>query len=555
MEQIKQSENLGMEQIIKNKGKLSIQWPLTIVTVGLLLFVVFFLALKPDETVGVINTLFSATMSGAGPFLLLLDVVFIVICFGLAFSRYGKIKLGAGKPQFSMFSYIAMMACAALASASMFWSFTEWSYYCVTPGLGIVPFTREAMEISMGYAFFHWGLLAQCVYVIIGVVTAYALYVRKMNTMSMSLIAEEMMGNFKFKKPVGRLIDLLVVFCTLGGLSVSLGLGIPVIAGGVHRVTGLEVNFPMQVGIVLVLGVIFSLSSFVGTAKGMKFLSDNTVKLLMVLVGFIFIFGPTSFIQKLFVSSLGYMVEYMPRMATFTDPILNGGFAESWTIFFIAFPMTYAGLMGVFVAKISRGRSIKSLVLSCMFGISVGTWVFFAVNGGLAMHREITGQFSLIDVVQNGDAYGAIFKILDTLPLGGVLAVVYTIVVVGFICTTLDTASLALASTTTKGLDKDNNPSAVTRLFWCVMLTLIPLALMFSGASFNALKSLAILVSTPLAIVLLFLIIGLFKWIKEDRKTPGMLRFVEDDMVDFGICYDEVELECEEIIIESEVEV
>ena len=122
----------------------------------------------------------------------------------------------------------------------------------------------------------------------IGLVTAYALYVRKMRTLKMSKIAEEMMGNFKLKKPIGRLIDLIVAFCTLGGLGVSLGLGIPVIAGGINRVTGIEVNFLMEVIIVLVLGVIFSLSSFVGTARGMKFLSDNTVKVLFVLIAYIF---------------------------------------------------------------------------------------------------------------------------------------------------------------------------------------------------------------------------------------------------------------------------
>lgn len=535
-----------MDQIEKKEAKLSIQWPLTIVSVGLLFFVVIFLALKPDLTVGMINKIFDATMSGAGPFLLMVDVAFIAICFGLAFSRYGRIKLGEGKPEYSTFSYIAMMACAALASASMFWSFTEWSYYTITPGLGIEPLTQDAMEMSMGYAFFHWGLLAQCVYVTIGLVTAYSLYVRKSRTLSMSLIAEDMMGDFRFKKPIGRLIDLIVVFCTLGGLSVSLGLGIPVIAGGISRVTGLEVNFFMQVVIVLVLGLIFSLSSFVGTARGMKFLSDNTVKLLGIFVAFVFVFGPTSFIQKLFVSSLGRMVQNMPSMATFTDPITNGGFAEAWTIFFIAFPMTYAGLMGVFVAKISKGRSIKSLVFNCMFGISIGTWVFFSVNGGLAMHREITGQFSLIEVVKSGgDPYGAIFQILNTLPIGIILAVVYTVVVAGFICTTLDTASLALASTTTKGLDKNNNPGPKSRLFWCAMLTLIPLALMFSGASFDALKSLAILVSTPLAVVLLFLLIGLLRWLKIDRRTPGMLHYVGDDMVNFGRTYEECQEELE----------
>lgn len=521
-----------MQKLDSRKRKLEIQWPITILCVALLLFAVGFLAVKPDATVAVIDKAFQATMSGAGPFLLLFDAALIIVCFAIAVSPYGKIKLGEGEPEYSMFSYIAMMACAALASASMFWSFTEWAYYVITPGLNVEAHTQQAMEISLGYSFFHWGFLAQCVYVAIGLITAYALYIRNLHTVKMSLIAEDMMGNFRFKKVIGRIIDVLVIFCTLGGLGVSLGLGIPVIAGGISRVTGIDVSFPLQVGIVIVLAIIFSWSSFVGTGRGMKFLSDNTVKVLIGLIAFIFIFGPTSFIQKMFVSSLGQMVFNMPRMALFTDPISNGGFAEAWTIFFIAFPMTYAGLMGVFVAKISKGRSIRSLVLSCMFGISVGTWIFFGVNGGLAMDRELSGEYSMVKEIMNGDPYQGVFTLLDTLPLGVVLAVVYTICVAGFICTTLDTASLCLASTTIKTLDENNNPSAASRLFWCVMLTLIPLALMFSGASFDALKSLAILVSTPLAVVLLFMMIGLLRWMKADGETPGKLQFVKNMMAE-----------------------
>lgn len=515
-----------------DKKVLDIHWPITIVSVAILLFMVGFLALRPDLTVGAISRIFNAAMSGLGPFMLLLDLFLIVICFWFAFSKYGRIKLGDGKPEYSMFSYIAMMACAALASASMFWSFTEWAYYNVTPGLGLEAMSLEAMEVSMGYAFFHWGFLAQCVYAAVGLVTAYAIYVRKMKTTRLSAIAEEMMGGFRYKKPIAKVIDLIVVFCTLGGLGVSLGLGIPVIAGGINRVTGIEVSFLMQVLIVVGLGVIFSWSSFVGTGRGMKFLSDNTVKLLFVLLVFIVVAGPAEFIQKIFVSSLGQMVQHMPAMATFTDPITNSGFAEAWTIFFIAFPLTYAGLMGVFVAQISRGRSVRSLILCCMLGISIGTWVFFAVDGGLAMHREVTGQFSMIQEVISGDPYRGVFSLLDTLPLGAVSATVYTVCVIGFICTTLDSASLALAATTAKSLDEKNNPSPIIRLFWCAMLTLIPLALLFSGASFDAMKQVAILVSTPLGLVLLLMVFGLLRWMKEDRKKPGMLLLVKDEMDD-----------------------
>lgn len=516
----------------KQKSTHHIQWPLTIISIVILLLMVGALALRPDEAVAGIDRIFQAAMSGFGPFLLLFDVFLTIFVLALAFSRYGRIKLGDGKPEYSMFSYIAMMACAALASASMFWSFTEWAYYVVTPGLNFEAHSREALEISLGYAFFHWGFWAQCIYALIGVVSAYALYVRKQTSLKLGSIAEEMMGQFRYRRVVGKIIDLIVMFCTLAGLGVSLGLGIPVIAGGINRVTGLDVTFGMQVIIVLVLAVVFSWSSFVGTGRGMKFLSDNTVKLLFILLAFIVVVGPTEFIQKIFVSSLGTMVQLMPSMATFTDPLVNGGFSEAWTIFFVAFPLSYTGLMGVFVAKISKGRTIRSLVLSCMLGISIGTWVFFAVDGGLAMYAETTGQFSIIEEVMNGDPYRGVFGILDTLPLGTVSAIIYSVCVAGFICTTLDAASLCLASTTTNSLDKENNPGNRLRLFWCLMLTLVPLAIMFSGASFDALKQIAILVSCPLAIVLILFALGFLRWLKHDRKVPRMLLFARDEMDD-----------------------
>ena len=262
----------------------------------------------------------------------------------------------------------------------------------------------------------------------------------------------------------------------------------------------------------------------------MKFLSDNTVKVLFVLLVFIYVVGPTSYINKMFVHSLGVMCNNMLSMATFTDPILDSGFSEAWTIFFVAFPLSYTGLMGVFVAKISKGRSIRSLILSCMLGISIGTWVFFAINGGLAQNAEITGEFSIINSIKEGTPYDGVFRVLDTLPFGTVTAIIYVVCVAGFICTTLDAASLCLASTTTNSLDEENNPDNRLRLFWCLMLTLVPLAIMFSGASFDAMKQIAILVSIPMAIVLLFFGLGILKWLKTDRKMPGMLLFAPDEM-------------------------
>ncbi len=503
----------------KKKG---LNWTLTIVSVGVLFVIVAMLAIRPDQTIAGIKNVFDKVLEGTGPFMLVFDLFLIVFCFAVAFSKYGKIKLGEGKPDYSTFSYIAMMACAALASASMFWSFTEWAEYIITPGLDIEPYSDEAYNVAVGYTFFHWGFLAQCIYVLVGLATAYAWYIRKAKSLKMSDVVAKMLGDNPkhpaLKKAIMWLVDLVVIFITLAGLGVSLGLGVPVIAGGINAVTGLPANFLMKVIIVIGLGVIFSWSSFVGTGRGMKFLSDNTVKVLFAFLIFVLIAGPTTFIFKNFVNGVGQMGGNFINMALFSDPIQQTGFSEAWTIFFIAFPLSYTGLMAVFVAKISKGRSIKELVLCCMLGISIGTWVFFSVNSGVALDRELSGVFSMVGEVEHGDPYAGVFTLLNTLPLGKVLAVVYTVCVIGFICTTLDTASLALASTTSDKVDKDNNPNKMWRLFWCMMLCLLPLAMMFSGADFEAMKQIAILISIPIALVMCFMVYKLVVWFKEDRK-------------------------------------
>ena len=531
-------EGGNMTDNTSNKKK-GLNWPLTIVSVGILFIIVAMLALRPEQTISGIKNVFDAVMEGTGPFMLIFDLFLVIFCFYLAFSKYGKIRLGEGKPDYSTFSYIAMMACAALASASMFWSFTEWAQYIITPGLDIEPYSDEAYNIAVGYTFFHWGFLAQCIYVLVGLVTAYAWYIRKAKSLKMSDVINKLIGDDdkhpKLRKAVLWIVDLIVIFITLAGLGVSLGLGVPVIAGGINAVTGIPVTFGMKVIIVVGLGIIFSWSSFVGTGKGMKFLSDNTVKLLFAFLIFVLIAGPTSFIFKTFVNGVGQMGQHFISMALFSDPIKQTGFAETWTIFFIAFPLSYTGLMAVFVAKISKGRSIKELVLCCMLGISIGTWVFFSVNSGLAMDRELSGVFSTVNEVKNGDPYAGVFSLLNTLPLGKVLAVVYTLCVCGFICTTLDTASLALASTTSDKVDKDNNPNKMWRLFWCVMLCLLPLAMMFSGADFEAMKQIAILIAIPIAIVMCYMIYKLRVWLKEDKCKY----FIEEEVT--GLPLDTIE--------------
>jgi BCCT family betaine/carnitine transporter len=407
------------------------------------------------------------------------------------------------------------MICAALAATAVFYSFIEWSYYYTAPAFGIAANTQEAAELSLPYAFFHWGFSVQVIFVLTAVAMAYAVYIKKVPVLRVSAVCEEMMGNFKYRRPIGKVIDVITIFSIVGGLGVSLGLGAPLISAGVGKITGLEVTFGMNVIVMLFVALLFSLTSFIGIDKGMRKLSDYTIYVAIAFIAFILIAGPTGFIIKEFTNSMGVMFTKYVEMSLYTDPIGQSGFPELNTIFLFTLALNYAALMGVFITKISKGRTIRELVLTCLIGISGGTWVMFGINGGYTMHTELIAENFALSQAANGQA--GVFESLSFLPGGDhIIPIVFTVISIGFLSTSLDSAAFSLSATATRVLDASGNTSPFFRLFWCLILTLVPLSIMFSGAPFGALKTLCIFLSVPFLIVIIYMNIGLFRWLRND---------------------------------------
>lgn len=499
-----------MKELKRDTG---IDLPVTLVSVAAVFIFVAFMAIKPDGTLNAVNTLFDFTTAVMGVPILWFVFIGLGFCAYFAFSRYGRIKLGEGKPDYSLFSYIAMMICAALASTAVFYSFVEWSYYLVDPAFGLEPFSQEAAELSTTYAFFHWGFSVQVIFVMTSVAMAYAYYVKKVPVLRVSAVCEAMMGNFKYRKAVGKVIDVLTIFAIVGGLGVSLGLGVPLISAGLGRIFGIEPSFGLNVTIVVAIAVIFSLSSFVGLEKGMRRISDMTIYVAIVFIAFIFIVGPSGFIIKQTTNSLGLMFTNYIKMSLWTDPIGSSGFPEYNTIFLFTLALNYAALMGVFITKISKGRTIRELVLTCMIGISLGTWILFGINGGFALNAELTGLYKFTEA-ETGQI--GVFGLLDLLPGGIIVPIVFSLLAIGFLATSLDSAAFSLSAVSSKKLDAQGNTSPFLRLFWCLVLAAVPLSIMFADAPFSALKTLCIFLSVPYLFIIIGMNVGLFRWFKED---------------------------------------
>lgn len=499
-----------MNQIRKDLG---IDWPVTVISVAAVFTFVAFMAVLPEQTLQVVNILFDYTTAIMGVPILWFVFIGLGVSLFLALSKYGNIRLGDSKPEFSMFSYISMMICAALASTAVYYSFVEWSYYLVDPAFGMEPFSQKAAEYSISYAFFHWGFSVQVIFVLTAVALSYAVYVKKVPVLRVSAVCESMMGDFKYAKAIGKVIDVLTIFSIVGGLGVSLGLGVPLISAGLGAIFGIAPSFGLNAAIVLAIGVIFSLSSFIGIEKGMRRLSDSTIYVAIAFILFVFLTGPTEFIFKNLSNSLSIMITDYVKMSLWTDPIGKSGFPEYNTIFLFTLALNYAAMMGVFITKVSKGRTIRELVLTCLLGISVGTWIMFGINSGFALNAELTGLYKYTEA-ESGQA--GLFELLNLLPGGVIVLVVFTFLAIGFLATSLDSAAFSLSAVSSKKLDAQGNTSPFLRLFWCLALAAVPLSIMFADAPFTALKTLCIFLSVPYLFIIIGLNIGLFRWFKQD---------------------------------------
>lgn len=258
----------------------------------------------------------------------------------------------------------------------------------------------------------------------------------------------------------------------------------------------------------------------------MKRISNMSVILCGAFLGWIFFVGPTDFIMKNTANSFGWMLEMMPRASLFTDPIADTGFPEAWTLFFQAFYLNYAAMMGIFIAKISKGRTVRQLSIATLFGISIGGWVVFAVDSSYAIYTQKTGLTDVVELINSYVGEAGIYQIIETLPLGKVvLPLLLIFVIVGFVASSLDSASLSLSQTTQRIMNKDGNVNPLLRVFWCVILTLVPLSIMFIGANFSTLKTLAIIVSIPFMFIVAFMGIRLFMWLAEDDRNGVLDRY------------------------------
>jgi betaine/carnitine transporter, BCCT family len=474
------------------------------------------LAASPETAGAVLQSIYDYIADEFGVIYLISSVAANGFLVWIALSRFGNVTLGTPgeTPEFDTPSWVAMLFCAGIGGGLLYWCGTEWAFYYQSPPFGAEPFSPEAAEWASTYGLFHWGFTAWAFYSLPTLAVAYPYYVKKLDHLRFSVSCNYFVKDNDVG-PLARFIDFLFILAMIGGAATSLGFSTPMIAACLSWLFGVEHNFALEVGVMFLCMFLFAGSVWLGLRKGIRSLSDINLVLAFGLLVFILVAGPTAFLLKTSLNSVGVLLQNIVRMNFWTDPFTDSGFVENWTIFYWAWWIAFAPYVGMFVARISRGRTIRQVVFGMLGLGSLGCWVFYMIIGNYSMFLELEGIVSITNVISTESQSAAIVTTLSHLPLPALVIGVFSIMAIIFVATTYDSASYTLASSATLHLRAGDDPARWHRVFWAFALGLLPITLMFIGG-LKVMQVVLLIVSLPILVVGVFMCISLVKSLKEN---------------------------------------
>ena len=447
---------------------------------------------------------------------------FVVFVLWLAAGRYGRLPLGRDdeEPEFRTVSWVAMMFSAGMGIGLMFYGVAEpLTHYVSPPPRTVEAETPEAVSTAMATTLFHWTLHPWAIYAVVGLAIAYGTF-RRGRRQLISAAFEPLFGKRRTEGPAGRLIDVLAIFATLFGSAASLGLGALQIGSGLEILGWAgDVGNGLLVVIIAVLTAAFVASAVSGIAKGIQWLSNVNMVLAVVLAVFVFVVGPTVLILNLIPGAVGSYFSDLAQMAARTEASGGDAMAEwlrGWTVFYWAWWVSWTPFVGVFIARISRGRTIRQFVTGVLLVPSVVTLMWFVVFGGAGIAAQQDG----VDVAGQATSEGQLFGVLEQFPLATVMTVLVMLLVAIFFVSGADAASVVMGSLSERGT---LTPSRPTVIFWGVVMGAVAAVMLLVGGdeALTGLQNLTIIAALPFALVMVGLAVSLAKDVRTD---PMVLR-------------------------------
>ena len=499
---------------MKSKVNLKIFLPAFLVLVAIIIL----LATNLNAVQQTVDKIYNACISNFGWLFVITNIACLIFSLWIMFGPYKNVRLGgeSSKPAFSTLAWAGMMFTTSCGAWLVVYGFLEPIYCAAQAPFQIEPLSTQAYEYGQMYAHFHWGPNAWCIYVPVSVAIGYLLYNRKAQSGSIGQVCRTILPN-KGGHAVGYLADIISVCSSVIAPVISIGTGMPLLIILIERIFNVPEGYrtTLQILILATWIAIFGTSVFLGLQKGIKNLSNANIVVAFV---YMLIFGASVGIFRVLaaeVNSIGLFVTNFLRMTTYTDPYGTGTFVKGWTISYWAVYFVYMPLMGVFNAKISKGRTLKEIAFGQLILCTLGCWVAMATFGNFGMDLQISGTVDIASYLQVGDEAGAILAILETMPASRLMMILLLIVSFVFLATTMDSSAFSAAEMTTKQVNATSLAPRWLRILWALVASVIAFILVQIGGV-KAVRSLCYIAGLPLAILTYPIIIANIKMLRQD---------------------------------------
>lgn len=448
----------------------------------------------------------------AGWFFVLSVNIFLIFMIYLAFSKFGQLRIGgqSAKPEFKTISWFAMLFSAGMGIGLLFWSISEPIYHFLSPPMAEGG-TAEAAKEAMQFTFLHWGFHAWAVYALVGLSLAYFTYSRGL-PLTIRSIFYPFLGDKIYGK-IGDAIDIFAVLATLFGLATSLGLGVQQIAAGLNHLFGIDSGVQTQISLIGGITLIATISVVLGVDKGVRVLSEWNMRIAVLFLLIVLVLGPTIFIFKSFVQNTGNYFSGFLEIATWTESYTGSNWQNAWTVFYWGWWIAWSPFVGMFIARISKGRTVREFILGVLLVPSIVTFFWISAFGSSAIHQALLGDDTIINAV-NDNVATALFVFLEDYPFAFILNIIAIILIAGFFVTSSDSGSLVVDNLTSGG--KIDAPVG-QRIFWAFAEGGIA-AVLLIGGGLQALQTATIVTGLPFAVILIIMCFSLYKGLDEDLQ-------------------------------------
>ena len=492
-------------------SKNRIDWMITLVPFFLIMGLAIYLFICPEQANTVISQVRFFLGDTIGLYYLIVGLGTLIISLYLSFSRYGNIVLGEPdeKPQYSFFTWGSMMFTCGLAADILFYSFAEWVMYATNPHIAeLGPITEWAGVFPL----FHWSFIPWAFYLVLAVAFGFMLHVRKRNRQRYSEACRPVIGKHA-DGILGRIIDLFALFALLAGTATTFSVATPLMASIIVKLFGINLSRTAVTIIILLITCAVYTYAVLHGFKGISFLAKLCIYLffgLLILV--LLIGGQGRFIVENGFQSLGKMFQNFIELSTYSDPNRTNNFPQDWTIYYWAYWMVWCIAAPFFIGNISRGRTIKQTIVGgYIFGVG-STIVSFIVLGNYSLGLQVEGSADFIAKYEaSADLYQLILDIVDTMPASTFILILTLLCMIAFYATSFDSIAYTAACYSYRKLETNEKPHMLITLLWCILLIVLPIALVFSESSMNNIQSVSIISAFPIGIIMIIMIWSFIK--------------------------------------------